>query len=119
LPSDLAGRGGTLGVRFGLAHFSNGLWFFDDFSKLTWHLGHVLIDSFSLLKAGSFDVTQDFRRWLFIVGQQKIASAAQVLLTLVANLPLVSLIPAAICDTGGAPWLANISANFRKNSKWT
>jgi hypothetical protein len=26
---------GTLGVRFGLAHFSNGLWFFDDFSKLT------------------------------------------------------------------------------------
>ncbi len=34
-PSDLAGRGGTLGVRFGLAHFSNGLWFFDDFSKLT------------------------------------------------------------------------------------
>jgi hypothetical protein len=35
-PSDLAGGGGgTLGVRFGLAHFSNGLWFFDDFSKLT------------------------------------------------------------------------------------
>ena len=33
-PSDLAGGGGTLGVRFGLAHFSNGLWFFDDFSKL-------------------------------------------------------------------------------------
>jgi hypothetical protein len=47
----------------------------------------------------------------------------------------VSLIPAAIChfatgvidtggkfatsvvDTGGAPWLANISANFRRNSK--
>jgi hypothetical protein len=34
-PSDSAGRGGTLGVRFGLAHFSNGFWFFDDFSKLT------------------------------------------------------------------------------------
>jgi hypothetical protein len=34
LPSDLAGGGGTLRVRFGLAHFSNGLWFFDDFSKL-------------------------------------------------------------------------------------
>jgi hypothetical protein len=34
-PFDFAGRGGTLGVRFGLAHFSNGLWFFDDFSKLT------------------------------------------------------------------------------------
>jgi len=24
----LGGGGGTLGVRFGLAHFSNGLWFF-------------------------------------------------------------------------------------------
>jgi hypothetical protein len=23
-----------------------------------------------------------------------------------------------VVDTGGAPWLANISANFRKNSKW-
>jgi hypothetical protein len=37
-PFDLAGGGGGgggLGVRFGLAHFSNGLWFFDDFSKLT------------------------------------------------------------------------------------
>jgi hypothetical protein len=34
-PSDLVGGGGTLGVRFGLAHFSKGLWFFDDFSKLT------------------------------------------------------------------------------------
>jgi hypothetical protein len=34
-PSDLAGGEMTLGVRFGLAHFSNGLWFFDDFSKLT------------------------------------------------------------------------------------
>jgi hypothetical protein len=56
-PSNLAGGGGTLGVRFGLAHFSNGLWFFDDSSKLTWHLGHVLLDSFSLWKAGSFDVT--------------------------------------------------------------
>ncbi len=32
---------------------------------------------FSVFKAGSFDGTQDFGRWLFIVGQQKIASAAQ------------------------------------------
>ncbi len=23
-----------------------------------------------------------------------------------------------VVDTGGAPWLANISANFRKNSRW-
>jgi hypothetical protein len=53
----LGGRGGTLGVRFGLAHSSNGLWFLDDFSKLTWYLGHVLLDSFSLWKAGSFDAT--------------------------------------------------------------
>ncbi len=34
-PFNFAGRGGTLGVRFGLAHFSYSLWFFDDFSKLT------------------------------------------------------------------------------------
>jgi hypothetical protein len=27
--------GVTSGEKFGLAHFSNGLWFFDDFSKLT------------------------------------------------------------------------------------
>jgi hypothetical protein len=25
--------------------------------------------------------------------------------------------PAGVVDTGGASWLANISANFRKNSK--
>ena len=56
-PFKFAGRGGTLGERFGLAHFSNGLWFLDDFSKLTGHLGHVLLDSFSGFKAGSFDVT--------------------------------------------------------------
>jgi hypothetical protein len=42
---------------------------FDDFSKLTWHLGHVLLNSFSGFKACSFDVTWDFGRWLFIVGQ--------------------------------------------------
>ena len=41
----------------GLAHLSNGLWFLDDFSKLTGHLGHVLLDSFSVFKAGYFDVT--------------------------------------------------------------
>jgi hypothetical protein len=34
-PFELVGRGGTLGVMFGLAHFSNGLLFLDDFSKLT------------------------------------------------------------------------------------
>jgi hypothetical protein len=59
-----------------------------------------------------------------------------VSLTPAANLPPVSLTPVAnlppvtttqgkmvakfatdVVDTGGAPWLANISANFRKNSK--
>jgi hypothetical protein len=34
-PSDLAGGGGDAWVRFGLAHFFNGLWFSVDFSKLT------------------------------------------------------------------------------------
>ncbi len=46
----------------------------------------------------------------------------QVSLTLVANFPLVSTTLAklvakfitGVVDTGGAPWLANISANFRK-----
>jgi hypothetical protein len=48
-----------------------------------------------------------------------------VLLTPVANLPPVSTIQAelvakfaaSVVDTGGAPLLANISANFRKHSK--
>jgi hypothetical protein len=33
-PLKFAGWGETLGERFGLAHFSNDLWFLDDFSKL-------------------------------------------------------------------------------------
>ncbi len=48
-----------------------------------------------------------------------------VSLTPVANLPPVSTTLAkmvekfatGVVDTGGAPWLVNISANFRKNSK--
>ncbi len=44
------------------------------------------------------------------------------------NLPPASLTPVAkmgakfaagVANTGGAPLLANISANFRKNSKWS
>jgi hypothetical protein len=43
------------------------------------------------------------------------------------NLPPVSTTPvklvakfaAGVVDTGGAPKLANISANFRKNFKWS
>jgi hypothetical protein len=31
---------------------------------------------------------------------------------------LMFSIAAGVVDTGGAPWLANISANFRNNSKW-
>jgi hypothetical protein len=47
--------GGRLGeVWFG-SFSSTAYSFFDDFSKLTWHLGHVLLDSFSLWTAGSFD----------------------------------------------------------------
>jgi hypothetical protein len=34
-PFESAGRDGTLGERFSLAHSSNSLWFLDDFSKLT------------------------------------------------------------------------------------
>jgi hypothetical protein len=65
-------------------------------------------------------------------------SMTLVSLTPVANLPLVSTtqgelvakfaagvvdtggkFATGVVDTGGAPWLANISANFRKNSKWS
>ncbi len=55
------------------------------------------------------------------------ANLPPVSLTPVANLPPVSTIQgelmakfaAGVVDTGGAPWLANISANFRKNLKWS
>ncbi len=66
-----------------------------------------------------------------------VASLLPVLLTLLANFPpvsttqakLVAKFAAGVVDTGGnfatgvidtrgAPWLANISSNFRKNSKW-
>ncbi len=71
--------------------------------------------------------------------RQILPSESLVLLIPVANLPPVSTIPAGcvdtgsnfaagivdtggkfatgVVDTGGAPWLAIISANFRKNSK--
>jgi hypothetical protein len=53
------------------------------------------------------------------------ANLPLVLLTPVENLPPVSTTLAklvakfadGVADTGGAPLLANISANFRKNSK--
>jgi hypothetical protein len=46
-------------------------------------------------------------------------------MTPVANLPpvsttqgkMVAQFATGVVDTGGAPWLANISANFRKDSK--
>jgi hypothetical protein len=40
------GGGGRYEWRLGLAHFHNEYSFFDDFSKLTWHLAIVLADSF-------------------------------------------------------------------------
>jgi hypothetical protein len=64
----LAGCGVTSGRRFGLAHFSNGLKFFDDFSKLTCDLGLFLVESFSGIKARSFAVFWDLGRWLVIEG---------------------------------------------------
>jgi hypothetical protein len=55
----LAGCGVTSGRRFGLAHFSNSLYFFDDFSKLTCDLGLFLFESSSGIKAHSFAVFWD------------------------------------------------------------
>jgi hypothetical protein len=54
-----------------------------------------------------------------------VANLPPVSLTPVANLPpvsttlakLVEKFATGVVDTGGAPWLAIISANFRKNSK--
>ena len=51
------------------------------------------------------------------------ANLLPVSLTPVANLPpvsttqgkMVAKFATGVVDTGGAPWLANISANFRKN----
>ncbi len=48
------------------------------------------------------------------------ANLSPILLTPVANLPtvLVTKFSASVVDTGGAPWLANISAELLKNLKW-
>ncbi len=53
----LGGWGGDAWGVVWFGSFLQRLMVFDDFSKLTWHLGHVLLDSFLLWKAGSFDVT--------------------------------------------------------------
>jgi hypothetical protein len=55
------------------------------------------------------------------------ANLPPVSLTPVPNLPpvsttqgeLVAKFATGVVDTCGAPWLANISANFRKNLKWS
>jgi hypothetical protein len=63
-PKLLAGCGVTSGRRFGLAQFSNGLQFFDDFSKLPCDLGLFLVEFFSGFKVLSFDIFWDLGRWL-------------------------------------------------------
>ncbi len=74
-----------------------------------------------------------FRKFAEIFASQGVPPVST---TKVANLPPVSItqgkmvakfatgvvdtggkFAASVVDTGGAPWLANISANFRKNSK--
>jgi hypothetical protein len=62
--SELAGCGVTSGRRFGLAQFSNGLQFFDDFSELICDLGLFIVESFSGFKVLSFDIFWDLGRWL-------------------------------------------------------
>jgi hypothetical protein len=42
---------------------------------------------------------------------------AYLLLASTTQVKLVAKFAAGVVDTGGAPGLANISANFRKNSK--
>jgi hypothetical protein len=68
-PKLLAGCGVTSGGRFCLAQFSNGLWFCDDFSKLTCDLGLFIVESFSGFKVLYFGIFWDLGRWLFFEGQ--------------------------------------------------
>jgi hypothetical protein len=63
-PKLLASCGVTSGRWFDLAQYSNGLYFFDDFSKLTCDLGLFLFESFSGFKVRSFDVFWDLGRRL-------------------------------------------------------
>jgi hypothetical protein len=74
-----------------------------------------------------------FFSWISFPQASDYTTRAVSIFTPVANLPPASLIPVekfatgvadtggkfatGVVDTGGAPWLANISANFRKNSK--
>jgi hypothetical protein len=57
------------GVRFGLAHYSNGLQFYDDFSKVTCDLALFILESFSEFNCGSFDVFWDLGRRLIVAEQ--------------------------------------------------
>jgi hypothetical protein len=69
-PSTGLGGGMTSGVKFGLAHSSNGLKFLDDFSKVICDLAYIIFDSSSVFSRGSFDIIRDSRRWLIIAGQE-------------------------------------------------
>jgi len=80
-PRHWLGWGVTSGVRFGLAHLSNGLEFCDDFSKLTCDLSLFILESFSGFKARSFKIFWDLGRRLIIAGQLQKAFAAQTLFT--------------------------------------
>jgi hypothetical protein len=64
------GGGMTSGVKFGLAHSSNGLQFLDDFSEFICDLAYIIFDSSSIFSCGSFDIIRDSRRWLIIAGQE-------------------------------------------------
>jgi hypothetical protein len=67
-PSTGLGGGMTSGVKFGLAHSSNG--FLDDFSEFVCDLAYIIFDSSSVFSRGSFDIIRDSGRWLIIAGQE-------------------------------------------------
>jgi hypothetical protein len=60
----------TSGVRFGLAHSSDGLQIYDDFSKVTCDLACFILESSSELNCDSFGVSWDPGRRLIIAGQE-------------------------------------------------
>jgi hypothetical protein len=69
-PKHWLGGGVTSGVRFGLAHSSDGLYFLDDFSKVICDLAYIIFDSSSVFNCGSFGVFYDSGRRLIIAGQE-------------------------------------------------
>ncbi len=92
----------TSGVRFGLAHSSDGLQFLDDFSKVTCDLACFILDSSSGFNCGSFGVFCGSGRRLIIAGQEQKAFAAQYRIWIRNTYPIYAYLlnPGSLPDAG-------------------